>query len=364
MRAKAGAGTRLSGIGFFCRHNAHYTTFGFTASPGPVRLFTGRINQAGTLIEDIQKRLTALPDLAEAAGRFLRYLESEKRASELTLKNYGHDLIRFTEFLVDHLGREPGLEDLREMELRDFRAFMTRRHMAGVANSSRARTLSALRSFFAFLDRCDLVHNPAIEHVRNPKTNRALPKALNIEDAAALLSPGEHIQYREQWHAARDTALLLVIYGAGLRVAEALALNCSDMPRDGTLRVHGKGNKEREVPALPIVETALRAYLELRPVEPAPDTPLFLSNREQRLNARSAQRVMAKLRVALGLPETATPHALRHSFASHILAAGADIRSIQELLGHANIRTTQIYTKADPNYLLSQYDKAQKKRQN
>ncbi|MGC8476787.1 MAG: tyrosine recombinase XerC [Acetobacteraceae bacterium] len=290
----------------------------------------------------------------EAARQaWLAWLAGERRAAALTVAAYGADVAAFLGFLSRHLGAEPDLAALAGLRLADFRAFLAARLAAGLGNASRARELAALRGFFRYLARRHGVENAAIRLVRTPRAVRPPPRPLAEADARAVAEAiGE--EARTPALAARDTALFTLLYGAGLRIAEALALDVRDAPAatgEAALRVRGKGDKERLVPVLPAVRRGLAAWLAFHPG--GPEAPLFLGARGGRLNAAVAQRAMRAFRRLHGLPESATPHALRHSFASHLLAAGGDLRSIQELLGHASLSTTQRYTAVDEAGLMA-----------
>ena len=289
---------------------------------------------------------------AEARVAFLEWLERERRAARLTVEAYGGDLASFLGFLVQHLGGEPDLAALASLRQADLRAWLAEKSAAGASNTTRARHLSAVRSFFRFLRRRYDIDNPALKLIATPRAKRPVPRALDtaqaraVTDGIADLSDVAALQ-------ARDTALFTLLYGCGLRIREALALNVQDVPIGGraTLRVLGKGGKERIVPVLPAVSEALAAWLALHPSR-QPDGPLFVGVRGRRLDPAVAQRTLRNYRRLQGLPEHATPHALRHSFATHLLADGADLRSIQELLGHASLSTTQRYTAVDGSRLL------------
>jgi integrase/recombinase XerC len=291
---------------------------------------------------------------AEAARQaFLAWLAGERRASPLTVEAYGRDLAACFGFLTRHMGAEPDLAVLAELRAADLRAWLAWEAGRGIGPATRARHLSALRSFFRYLARRHGVNNPQVALLAAPRTHKPLPRALTPADARAV---SEDIGEASDIAAtqARDTALFSLLYGSGLRIAEALALNVADAPLPGgeaMLRVIGKGSKERIVPVLPVVREALAAWLRLHPC-PTRDAPLFLGEKGGRLNAGVAQRTMRVFRQQHGLPEHATPHALRHSFATHLLAGGADLRSIQDLLGHASLSTTQRYTQVDTGQLM------------
>lgn len=300
-------------------------------------------------------------DVTEAIDDWTRWLESERRASAHTADAYRRDLAAFFIFLSDHLGDEPSLNDLQTLTPADFRSYLARRSAEGLARTSVARAMSTLRNFFRFLDRIGKVHNPAINAVRTPKTPSSIPKALTPEDALAAVKAAGEMQ-DEPWLAKRDIAIMLLLYGCGLRISEALNLNGGDFGAskntEGTLRIVGKGNKERIVPVLPIVAQAIAAYRDSCPHAITAEDPLFVGSRGARLNAGVVQRQVRKVRALLGLSDSATPHAFRHSFATHLLAKGGDLRTIQELLGHASLSTTQRYTAVDEEKLRSVYEDA------
>jgi integrase/recombinase XerC len=300
------------------------------------------------------------PALAAALDDWLLWLRAEKRMSQHTIAAYRRDVARFLGFLGEHRGDRPDLRDLRELKVADFRSYLAARQRDGLQASSRARALSAVKSLFRYLDRNGLAENTAIDILNRPKVPRSIPRPLTVPDAVRALEEVETIA-DEPWVQARDTAVLTLLYGCGLRISEALALNRGDVGENDSLRIQGKGNKERMVPALPVVREAIAAYLALCPFPGSKDAPLFLGVRGRRLGPRAVQARMQHLRAALGLPATATPHALRHSFATHLLSSGGDLRSIQELLGHASLATTQRYTEVDSDHLLSVYRRAHPK---
>ncbi len=303
-------------------------------------------------------RFAASPELAEAIGRWQAWLAGERRTSPHTIAAYGRDLAGFLEFLTAHRGGVPGLATLAALEPADFRAYLARLARDAAARATLARKLSVLRNFFRFLGKRKIVANGALAAVRTPRLGRTVPKALTENETAAALERVTLLDTRP-WMARRDFALLMLLYGCGLRIAEALSLTCGAAPEaEGMLRIVGKGGKTRLVPVLPAVADAVRDYLAVCPFDLKADSPLFVGARGRLLNPRQVQGTMAKLRRALGLPEHATPHALRHSFATHLLAGGADLRAIQELLGHASLSTTQRYTAMDPARLLAVYDRA------
>jgi integrase/recombinase XerC len=289
-------------------------------------------------------------------SEWLAALSHERRMSPHTLRAYGDDATRFLAFAQEHLGRTLDEKTLARLKPTDFRAFITRRRDQGLGARGVRRAMSALRSFFRHLSREQIVDNPAPHAVRTPKLARTLPRPLSETDAARTLE--EAGSGDVAWIAARDAALLTLLYGAGLRISEALALRRADAPFGDWLTVLGKRNKERAMPVLPVMQEAIARYIEQVPFAVAPDGPLFLSRRGKQMSARDAQGLMQRLRGALGLPERATPHAFRHSFASHLLANGGDLRAVQELLGHASLSTTQTYTEIDTKQLLAVYNAA------
>jgi len=304
-------------------------------------------------------RFAAGPDLADALARWQSWLADERRASAHTLAAYGRDIAAFLDFIREHLGAVPDLAALAGLDAADFRAYLARRAQEDLERSSTARALSALRGFFKFLDRRGLVRNAALAAVKTPKLPKSVPKPLTAIDADATLDLAEQEEARAPWIGMRDLAVLTLLYGCGLRISEALGLKRRDAPlAPGTITVTGKGSKTRQVPVLPQVAEAVQAYLAACPWRLAPGDALFVGARGGPLNPRLIQKKMQELRIALGLPDTATPHALRHSFATHLLAAGGDLRAIQELLGHASLTTTQRYTAVDAERLIAVYEKA------
>ena len=293
----------------------------------------------------------------EARIAFLEWLGRERRAAPLTVEAYGADIGGFLGFLTQHLGGEPDLGALAVLRQADLRAWLAAEAAQGAGNATRARRLSAVRTFFRFLARRHGVENPAVALIARPRANKPVPRALAPEQARDVTDQIGEMSDAAAVHA-RDTALFVLLYGCGLRIAEALALDVRDVPGPGAmLRVMGKGSKERIVPMLPAVREALAGWLALHP-DRQPGTPLFVGARGKRLNAGVAQRTLREFRRLNGLPEHATPHALRHSFATHLLAGGADLRSIQDLLGHASLSTTQRYTSVDETQLLQVWRKA------
>jgi integrase/recombinase XerC len=311
--------------------------------------------------DDCGKAVEAWPAdraLSDVARRWLEHLALERSHAALTCEAYARDLRQFLAFLTRQLGRAPAVADIAAIETRCLRGFMASRRQQGAAARSLSRSMSALRTFFRWLETEEIVRNRAIMAVAMPKVGHGVPKPLTVEKARAAVDGGMAAEL--DWIEARDVAVLLLLYGCGLRISEALSLRTRDAPtpeRD-VLRVHGKGGKERAVPVLPVTIAAMARYRALAPYSLEPDGPLFLGAKGGPLSPRLIQLAMQRLREELALPDTATPHALRHSFATHLLAAGADLRQIQELLGHATLSTTQVYTEVDRARLLQVYDAA------
>jgi integrase/recombinase XerC len=299
------------------------------------------------------------PDLMDAVLRWRKHLAGERRLAANTVEAYQRDVHQFLAFLTTHLGGAPRLADVRALSTTDYRAFMASRRNDGAGSRTLARGVSGIRSLIRFLEKDGSANGATLRAIRPPRQKKTLPKPLGVVAAKNVVDVRNSLA-EEPWIAARDTAVLALLYGAGLRISEALSLKRGEAPKPGgaTIRVRGKGGKERLVPVLPAVATAIQEYLEACPFTPGPDAPLFLGARGGPLNPRLIQRAMEQLRSALGLPETATPHALRHSFATHLLSSGGDLRTIQELLGHASLATTQIYTGIDTERLLAVYEKA------
>lgn len=299
----------------------------------------------------------AAPDLMDALEKWRRWLVSEKGCSPHTLKSYAADVAGFLAFLMDHRGGPACLNDLAALRLPDFRAWLAGRAMDGAGAATRARGVSGVRNLFRWLDRTGTLHNPAIAALVSPKSAKPVPRPLTAPDAATLLD--EAAEADQPWIGLRDRALLTLLYGCGLRISEALNLNRGDLPPGAeTVRVLGKGSKQRQVPVLPAVEAALAAYRDACPYPGGRDAPLFVGARGERLSDGVARKRVRDLRRLLGLPDSVTPHALRHSFATHLLGGGADLRAIQDLLGHASLSTTQRYTDVDAETLLTVYETA------
>jgi len=297
------------------------------------------------------------PDLRDAIAAWLDWLTAERRASAHTISAYGRDLAAFFDFLGAHRGEVPSLMDMSALSPADFRAYMAHRAMDGRGRTTIARGLSVLRGFVRFLERRKLASAPGLAVLRAPKPPASVPKPLTVDDAAAAVAAAGNLS-QSVWQQKRDIAILTLLYGGGLRISEALGLSLAEAPRGEILVVTGKGRKQRHVPVLPAVREAVDDYIAACPYPLTKDGPLFVGARGGPLNPRLVQRQMQTLRGMLGLPDTATPHALRHSFATHLLGGGGDLRAIQELLGHASLSTTQRYTKVEPERLLAVYEAA------
>jgi integrase/recombinase XerC len=279
------------------------------------------------------------------------------------LRAYGDDVARFLGFLTVHVGGEIDVPALAALTPADIRAFITERRNDGLGPRGVQRALAAIRSFFRYLTREAILDNPAARALKTPRAPRGLPRPLSIEDTSRVLEEAgkrgaSKETSKDKWLGARDVALLTLLYGAGLRISEGLSLKRGDAPLGDQLSIVGKGRKERVVPLLPVVRDAVDAYVKACPFQLAPTAPLFLSRKGLPMSAREAQALMQRLRSSLGLPERATPHALRHSFATHVLAGGGDLRAVQELLGHASLSTTQTYTQVETSKLLEIYKKS------
>ena len=301
----------------------------------------------------------AEPAVVKALADWQDWLTHEKHYSAHTLDAYSRDVISFFKFLGRHLGHAPGLEDLDRLSTRDFRGYLARQNAEGLERTSTARAMSTLKTFFKYLVREGRIENTVIQTVRIPKVPKSIPKALSIQDALTALDVVEELS-DDVWVGKRDKALLTLLYGCGLRLGEALKLSRDEGLRaldgDASLVISGKGGKQRLVPVLPAVSIAIQDYLDVCPFQFEGDAPLFVGVRGKRLNPAIAQKTVRELRALLKLPDSATPHALRHSFATHLLGGGGDLRTIQELLGHASLSSTQRYTEVDGEHLSMVYD--------
>ena len=293
-------------------------------------------------------------DVKNLIHQWQDWLKNERRYSEHTLDAYFRDLSEFFGFFNDE---KISVADLGKIDVRDFRGYLSYRAGRYLEKSSIARGISAVKNFFKWLDRNDIVKNSAISIISSPRRPKILPKAMDVDDTFKFLKESEFWE-KNSWQGLRDKAIFTLLYGCGLRISEALSLNIGDITNNDFVRIKGKGNKTRIVPLLPVVIENINAYLNECPYHLKNGDALFLGARGERLSPRIIQRQMQKIRAHLGLPDNLTPHALRHSFATHLLAEGTDLRSIQELLGHASITTTQRYTDVQIEKLHKEYEKA------
>jgi integrase/recombinase XerC len=292
--------------------------------------------------------------LTQALQDWLAHERALNGAAVNTIKAYQTDVLAYLAFLSQHHGGAEGVTALARITLTDMRSWMAHERARGLQARSLARALSAVKSFTRWLAEREGFEPTAVLSARAPKFQRKLPRPLAEPAARAMIDTVE-LQAREPWAALRDTAVVTLLYGCGLRISEALSLTGQDFPIGPSLRIVGKGGKERMVPVIPVARDAVAAYVQAVPFPIDPDGPLFRGTRGGPLNPRLIQKVMEQARMQLGLPATATPHAMRHSFATHLLTAGGDLRAIQELLGHASLSTTQGYTAVDQARLMEVY---------
>ena len=288
---------------------------------------------------------------------WLASLQFERRLSHNTVISYEYDIMEFMTFLNEYLSRLVLTTDLKKLQVSDFRAFLVWKANQNISRASIARNMSAIRHFFKYLTRNDIMENTAVLAIRTARRAKVLPKPLSIEHARNFLEAAKSMN-KKSWEAKRDVALYTLLYGCGLRIAEALNLNVQDFPLNtDTMTITGKGNKQRIIPLLPAVRHAIRSYLKVNPFT-SPDAPLFVGARGNRLNPGVVQRNVRQIRRLLNLPDSVTPHALRHSFATHLLQGGGDLRTVQELLGHASLSATQRYTEITTEHLQEVYNHA------
>ncbi len=299
----------------------------------------------------------AAPEVISLINDWQAWIIKERGYSAHTLDGYARDLKAFFEFWTKYLGAIPTKTDLQEIDVRTFRAFLSKQNARHLTKTSLARKISTLRNFFRWLNRMHIIENTAFSIISTPRKNKVLPKALAIDQTLELLANAADF-IPEPWQGLRDVAILTILYGCGLRISEALALNVGDINHNDFLKIKGKGNKERIVPVLPAVKEKIDAYMNACPYDFKQGEALFLGARGERISPRIIQRTLAKIRPMLGLPDNLTPHTLRHSFATHLLAEGTNLRSIQELLGHASLSTTQRYTDVEIEHLKKEYQKA------
>jgi len=297
------------------------------------------------------------PALTYALATWLDHCRALGGAAENTVKAYQTDVLGFLAFMTRHHGAAQGLGPLSKITVSDMRAWMASERARGVGARSLARQLSAVKTFYRWLSEREGFEPTAVLSTHSPKFTKKLPRPL-AEDAATAMIDTVEMQATDAWVAARDGAVVTLLYGCGLRISEALSLTGADVPLPQVMRITGKGGKERIVPVIDAARDAVASYLRLCPHPMEPNAPLFRGARGGPLNPRAIQKVMERSRMQLGLPATATPHAMRHSFATHLLTAGGDLRAIQELLGHASLSTTQAYTAVDTAHLMDVYNKA------
>ena len=295
------------------------------------------------------------PAARDALEGWLASSRALKGTADNTLTAYRTDVVDFITFMTGHKGEPQGLTPLAQITVPDMRSWMAQTRSTGSSARSLARKLSAVKSFYRWLAEREGFEPTAVLSTRAPKFQKKLPRPLN-EDAARAMIDTVGLQSLKGWVGARDMAVVTLLYGCGLRISEALGLTGRDLPLGEAMRIVGKGGKERVVPVLPVARKAVDTYLDLCPFEMERDKPVFRGVRGGALNPRLVQKVTEQARLQLGLPATATPHAMRHSFATHLLAAGGDLRAIQELLGHSSLSTTQAYTSVDTVHLMKVYE--------
>lgn len=299
--------------------------------------------------------LSLTDELKTTLAAWREWMAVEKRMAAHSVAAYQADVQQFLSFLIEYRGGQKiGLPELAGLSLTDFRAWLAHAASRQLQAASRARALAAVRSLFRWLDRTGRLHNPAIGLLRAPKLARRLPRPVSEEQAQEIIATPPELAQTD-WIGLRDEALFTLLYGAGLRISEALAMTHNDLAQGFRVKVTGKGNKQRIVPLLPLVRKAIETYLAACPFPVKGNAPIFLGSRGQPLNPGVAQRQLRGVRRSLGLPDNVTPHALRHSFATHLLASGADLRSLQELLGHSSLSTTQLYTRIESVQLAETY---------
>ena len=297
------------------------------------------------------------PDLEYEYNNWLNYLSNIKKLSQNSIISYKNDLSKFFIFFQDYIEKNIGLKEIESIKISEFRSFLTYRRNSEISSNSIARNISALKSFFRFLIKNNKIKESSVFNLKSPKLKKSLPRPINVDLAIQVIKQAEEIE-DEKWIGLRNKAILILLYGCGLRISEALSLNYDDVQNEDHILIKGKGEKERIVPMMPYIKKGIENYLEACPKEIISGEALFIGKRFSRLSPRIIQYALEKIRTALSLPETATPHALRHSFATHLLDSGGDLRTIQELLGHSSLSTTQKYTKVETSKLLDIYKKS------
>ena len=297
------------------------------------------------------------PDLEYEYNNWLNYLSNIKKLSQNSVVSYKNDLSKFFIFFQDYIEKNIGLKEIESIKISEFSSFLTYRRNSEISSNSIARNISALKSFFRFLIKNNKIKESSVFNLKSPKLKKSLPRPINVDLAIQVIKQAEEIE-DEKWIGLRNKAILILLYGCGLRISEALSLNYDDVQNEDHILIKGKGEKERIVPMMPYIKKGIENYLEACPKEIISGEALFIGKRFSRLSPRIIQYALEKIRTALSLPETATPHALRHSFATHLLDSGGDLRTIQELLGHSSLSTTQKYTKVETSKLLDIYKKS------
>ncbi len=295
--------------------------------------------------------------IEDAFTNWLGNLKEVRNLSDNTLISYKHDVKSFIEFISTHTGSEVSIKYLNDMKISDFRSFLSYLRNKDISSTSIARIISSLKSFFNYLLNTNLIESTVVQSLRTPKQKKTLPRPISSELAIETIKHAQDME-KEKWIGLRNKSILMLLYGCGLRISEALNLNFEDINENDYLIIKGKGNKERMVPLMDYVKNDIENYIHECPKNFMKDDPLFVGKRLDRLSPRIIQYVLEKIRHNLSLPETATPHALRHSFATHLLNSGGDLRTIQELLGHSSLSTTQKYTKVETEKLYDAYSKA------
>ena len=296
-------------------------------------------------------------DLEYEYNNWINHLTNIKKLSQNSVISYKNDLSKFLIFFQDYIEKNIGLKEIENIEISEFRSFLTHRRNSEISSNSIARNISALKSFFRFLIKNNKIKESSVFNLKSPKLKKSLPRPINVDLAIQVIKQAEEIE-DEKWIGLRNKSILLLLYGCGLRISEALSLNYDDVQNEDHILIKGKGEKERIVPMMPYIKKGIENYLEACPKEIISGEALFIGKRFSRLSPRIIQYALEKIRTALSLPETATPHALRHSFATHLLDSGGDLRTIQELLGHSSLSTTQKYTKVETSKLLDTYKKS------
>ena len=294
--------------------------------------------------------------IEDAFTNWLGNLKEVRNLSDNTLISYKHDIKSFIEFISTHTGSEVSIKYLNDMKISDFRSFLSYLRNKDISSTSIARIISSLKSFFNYLLNTNLIESTVVQSLRTPKQKKSLPRPISSELAIETIKHAQDME-KEKWIGMRNKSILMLLYGCGLRISEALNLNFEDINENDYLIIKGKGNKERMVPLMDYVKNDIENYIHECPKNFMKDDPLFVGKRLDRLSPRIIQYVLEKIRHNLSLPETATPHALRHSFATHLLDSGGDLRTIQELLGHSSLSTTQKYTKVETEKLYDAYSK-------